>query len=348
MNAVEALVEQVRREFAPEPRIAIFEVRVDAREDGVALTGVTTEPAAARALLERVARLQAGRLLDEIVRLPDPSLGEACWGLVRAAIAPVHVAPSIRATQTSQYVMGARVELLARSGPWLRVRGEDGYIGWVNQGYLRTGARNAIDALLAADGGTPVVSLGARLEDAAGRPLSPFPWGARAIRMPDGRLRLPDGRQARLGDGRVAPAASLLERFPARGPAIVESARLWLGAPYVWGGGTHLGVDCSGFVQAIYALHGVRLPRDSELQARTGAEAETGEIFAAVRAGDLLFFTEVPGHITHVALSMGGPRIIHSSLSNGGVAMNDLGGEHGPEPALREMFVVARRVLRED
>jgi cell wall-associated NlpC family hydrolase len=89
----------------------------------------------------------------------------------------------------------------------------------------------------------------------------------------------------------------------------------------------------------------VRLPRDAELQVAVGTRVNPGTDFRHLRPGDLLFFTEVPGRITHVGLSMGGPGLIHSALSNGGVATNRLTGDAEPEPALRRMFVEARRVL---
>jgi len=126
---------------------------------------------------------------------------------------------------------------------------------------------------------------------------------------------------------------------------VVCTARRWLGTPYVWGGVTPAGADCSGFVQSVYRLHGIALPRDSDLQARVGREVEAQGDFAALRPGDLLFFSERPGRITHVAISLGGSRTIHSALSNGGVRINDLAGDLEAETRLRPLFVHARRVL---
>jgi len=346
MRDLEALVEAVRRELAPEPRTAIFEVRADLREDGLAFTGVTTESAAVAELLRRARALPTPRSVrDEVVRLPDPALGPRVWAVVRAGVAPVHGAPDIRATQVSQYVLGARLHLLLAAGRWYRVRGEDGYLGWVNRGYIAPADEAWAHGWEAAVGGRAAVSLGAELVDDDGAVVVRLPWGARVAHDGNGRCILPDGRAAALGAGELVPAAELPRRFPAAGQAIVASALRWLGTPYLWGGVTLGGVDCSGFVQALGRLHGVPLPRDAELQVAVGTRVDPGRDFEHLRAGDLLFFTEVPGRITHVGLSMGGPRLIHSSLSNGGVATNDLCAADELGPALRRMFVEARRVL---
>lgn len=346
MIRLEPLVEAVRRQYAPEPRTAIFEIRLEVRDEGFVFTGVTTEPRAAEELVRRAGRRAPdSRILDEITRLPDPSLADATWAVVRSGLAPVLGAPDIRATQVSQYVLGARLQLLLPTGRWYRVRGEDGYLGWINRGYIEPGKEAWARDWEAEVGGEAFVSLGADLQDDGGAPLLHLPWGARVALDASGRCLLPDRRAARLARGELVRAAELARRYPPQGEAIVRSAARWIGTPYVWGGVTPAGVDCSGFVQAVLRLHGVPIPRDAELQVAVGAEIVPGRNYSALRPGDLLFFTEVPGRITHVALSLGGPDIIHSALSNGGVATNRLTGDGDLQPALRRMFVTARRVL---
>ncbi|HYW07318.1 MAG TPA: C40 family peptidase, partial [Longimicrobium sp.] len=118
-----------------------------------------------------------------------------------------------------------------------------------------------------------------------------------------------------------------------------------MGVPYLWGGVTMGGVDCSGFVQALYRLHGKTLPRDSDQQSRAGAHVDPGDDFSQLQPGDLLFFSEDAGRVTHVTMSTGGSRIIHSSLGNGGVARNDIMGRRNYERELRRIFLFARRIL---
>jgi len=266
------------------------------------------------------------------------------YGVVRAAIVPVYLEPSLPAAQISQLVLGMRFDLLARRGDWLRVRAEDGYLGWIHDGYVRLGEREWAERWERGSYGEPVVSLGAELVDEEGNALARLPWGARVLRF-GSTYELPDGRRGTVGSGEVVDVDRLADRFPARGDSIARTARRWHGTPYLWGGVTMSGADCSGFAQAVMWMHGIALPRDSDLQARIGVPVDPGEDFSAVRPGDLLFFAEHSARVSHVAISLGGPLIIHSALGNGGVAVNTMTGELDFERRLRRLFTEVRRLL---
>jgi hypothetical protein len=344
-DEVAALVEAVRAEFAPDPRIAVFEVEVEVRGDAVALVGATSEHHAAVALSGRLAQLTGwSAVQDEVQRLPEAEAEETVHAVVSSAVAPMLAGPRVATTQVSQAVLGTRAVVLRRSGRWLQCRTGDGYIGWIHAGYVALMDETAARGWDAGNGGETWISLGAEVLDPAGDVMMRLPWGARVVREGEDRVRLPDGR---VGPprGEIVPAALRPVAFPAEGAAAAESARRWLGAPYLWGGVSMGGVDCSGFVQAVWKLHGRTIPRDSDQQSRFGAEVDPGDGFGALQPGDLCFFAEEPGRVTHVVMSTGGPHIIHASLGNGGVARNDLTGRRSYERELRRLFHNARRVV---
>ena len=346
MNEFDDYIHEIRAEHRLDKRSAILDLRVDKRGSSLVIVGVTTVPAAVDDLIAKLATVKSRRYIrDEVIRLPDASIGEDSHALVRAALAPIYGDPALPAPQITQALLGERVDPLARSGAWVRVRLEDGYIGWVHSGYLQFGSSDWAHAWERASHGRPVVSLGAELMDDTASVFARLPWGARVVRLGPELYELPDGRRGVIGAGEVVDVDRLADWFPARGDSVTRTARRWIGAPYLWGGVTTSGVDCSGLVQAVFWLHGVALPRDSDQQSRTGEEIEVADDFSNLNPGDLLYFSETPARVSHVAISLGGPQIVHSALTNGGVELNDLSGDRDLEVRLRSLFTIARRVL---
>jgi cell wall-associated NlpC family hydrolase len=120
---------------------------------------------------------------------------------------------------------------------------------------------------------------------------------------------------------------------------VATAREAFAGTPYQWGGITPWGADCSGFVQTVYAVHGIQLPRDASQQALIGAEAD-GEV-----PGDLLFFSERDdGRITHVAIALGPSEFAHVALGRGGHAVERRNNPDAYVTALLARFKFATRV----
>ena len=244
--------------------------------------------------------------------------------IVSAAIAPLQAQPSAGSEQVSQRLAGHRLTVLEETEPWMRVRGGDDYEGWVHRGYVTDGPNRYQ---------TQRTSLGCIARDSRPWP-QPLPLGA----------LVPD--DARVESGEAIPAADIARRFPRRADAITQSAiSFFAGTPYQWGGITPWGADCSGLVQTIFGLHGVALPRDASQQARVGSPVDLPA--DALSASDLLFFSDRPDRrITHVAISLGGPRLVHLALGRGGYRVEDLTDDGDAYvKALLGRYLFARRVL---
>jgi hypothetical protein len=329
-------VDDIRRKWVPDPRLGVFEIRiasgVEAQHAGPLLTGATSSREAQDAI-RRVAR-EAG-IAEDVRLLPDND-GAPDAAVVTAAVAPLLGGPQVATAQVSEVLHGETLAILERQDAWLRVRAPDDYIAWVHAGYVATGPADwAIDWEQRAT----ARSLGADIQTVEGRRR--LPTGARVV-LRRGAVELADGQRGKI----VAGAAQLEKelRVEARHRALPELAQKWYGgAPYLWGGRTEWGIDCSGLAQAVYGARGIRLLRDSDQQFVQGREVPMAPQGVGYEAGDLLFFAE-RGKVSHVAFWAGAGRIVHATLSRGGVTGDHLFGDEPRMKRLRENLVGVRRM----
>jgi gamma-D-glutamyl-L-lysine dipeptidyl-peptidase len=221
------------------------------------------------------------------------------YGIVAVPAAPLRRKPAHRKEMVSQLVFGESVKILKTKGDlWLKVRSlHDGYEGWMTNTLLEPVEETAATTVI---------------EMVTTDLLSPITLGEKTLHVPVGSsLPFFENGKGKLGEQSIeftgayrkrnetAPDASLLDKL----------VRPWLNAPYLWGGRTPLGVDCSGFVQVIYKQLGMDLPRDAWQQAQEGKAVKK---FADVMPGDLAFFNNKED-IVHVGILLGGGQIIHAS-----------------------------------
>ncbi len=224
------------------------------------------------------------------------------YHVCRVAIAPLRAAPSDAAEIVSQVLFGDRVVLLELTEKWCKVRTHhDNYEGWMDHRQLHKiselqyfDEKNYQYLTPASFDNRVVDKDGAYYYLSAGSTL-PF--------YKDGYCYIGENGFEVLSTP-VVPQKSSFES------EVEKIAMFFLNSPYLWGGRSLFGIDCSGFVQTVYKLMGIQLPRDASQQVDKG---ETVDFLASAKLGDLAFFDNVEGRITHVGLMLSNDKIIHSS-----------------------------------
>ena len=152
------------------------------------------------------------------------------------------------------------------------------------------------------------------------------------------------GSRSSSGSSSRGSAGARMPRSPAPTAAasrVLNTADRYIGVPYVWGGNTPSGFDCSGFTKYVFAKNGVSLPRTSREQARVGDAVPLD--YGRMLPGDILLFAEPGEAVSHVAIYVGSGRIIHASSAAGEVSYLDLDGSRGAWYV--QNLVAVRRLL---
>jgi gamma-D-glutamyl-L-lysine dipeptidyl-peptidase len=324
------LVAKVKAQFAPDTRVAVFDVKAEEKNGVLEVSGEVDQPAAKDAVMSAVRAAGFAAASDKIAVLPDPALGAKHFGVVTVSVAVHKTKPSHASELGNQLVMGMPVTVLKREGGWYYAQSlDDRYLGWMEPEHVALMTKEELDAFRAARRVvvTAVFSIVREQASDEAQPVSDVVMGCvlRQAGQANGwfAVELPDGRQGFLPAAAGADYATWKASRRVTPDGIEQVARRFVGFPYLWGGTSPKGFDCSGFTKTVFRANGFELQRDADQQSNQGEAVPTDNDFAQLRKGDVLFFGPRAGvtRITHVGIYLGGKRFIHCA---GKVKFNSL------------------------
>jgi cell wall-associated NlpC family hydrolase len=290
-------------------------------------------------------------------RPPEIPAATNTFGVVCVSVASARENPGHKAELGTQALLGEVVTVLGRSGPvWCHVQCPDGYRAWLEAGSFSPAGLAEVQAwtnsprVIVTDFEATIFSR----PDAAAEPVCDAVL-ANTLRQVGAsgdwlQVALPDGRTGYISRTSVQDLAQWKLSLDPTAANIEATARRFLGRPYLWGGRSPRGLDCSGFTQLVFALNGVALDRNSSQQALQGTPVPLDDQFQALRKGDLLFFgfdrprrAGRPQRVTHVGIYLGNQRFIHS-LGRVEIKSLDPAARAREDEPIRAL-ICARRVL---
>jgi len=220
------------------------------------------------------------------------------FGICNLAIVPVRSEPSDRSEIVTQLLFGEHIEILERQNQWARIKIQfDDYEGWVDSKQYQVISEANYNQL-----SKEAIILNADLIDYISAPdnlLLPIPLGASLSFLNNNEINTSNFEFEGTKTSGLKPKS-----------ALINTAFMYLNAPYLWGGKTPFGIDCSGFTQMVYKLNGYKIHRDASQQA---LEGEPLSFIEESEVGDLAFFDNEEGKIIHVGIIMDNNYIIHAS-----------------------------------
>ena len=319
-NNYEELVEEkidfLTEKYAPDSRVAIWNVDIDYSKNPIKLIGQTDLLEAKKEFLQFLITEKIP-FEDNIILYPNYEITD---GIINNSVANLRKNPSHSSELVSQVILGTRVKILTKKGEWYLVQTPDDYISWVDHGGIHPISKENFNDYFSDD----IVyfnkpyGFSYETKDKV-RVISDLVLGS-SFKVIENSSKLskveyPDGRVGWVESSLLNSISSVRDKnFSIKN--LLKNAHSLIGIPYLWGGTSSKGFDCSGYTKSVYFMNGYILPRDASQQIKEGILVDDKKDWSNLQTGDLMFFgyyKEEKRRIDHVAIWLGDGYFIQAS-----------------------------------
>lgn len=322
VNESEQHIKAIKSEYAPDGRVALFDVESTNNNGTYILKGESNLPEAVSALKQKL-QSQNIRFTDSIKMLPSAEMDGNTEGVIKISVANLRSKPSHSAELVTQAILGTPVKVYKKEGGWYYIQTPEGYLAWVDYGGVTPFSKNDLSTWKAADKVIYLKTYGFAYEGASSESQVVSDLVAGNILELAGeengfyKVKYPHGKVGFIEQSHAQPYEQWLTGLQPTGETLIETSKTLMGIPYLWGGTSAKGVDCSGYTKTIFFLNGIILPRDASQQIHTGVEVDSTRNFENLIPGDLLFFgrkatATSPERVIHVGMWIGDNKFIHA------------------------------------
>ena len=322
-NPTDVYIKEVQEEYVPDRRVARFDVTGKEYEGKFVLRGETTHPEALARLKKRLDSAKV-EYVDSIQVYPAKDLEGKTNALVRISVANIRSNPQHSAELATQATLGTPLKVLKKEGEWYLVQTPDKYLSWVDHGGVTLYSDEELEEWKASEKVIFTKAFGQVHETASENSGVVSDAVAGNIFELKGaqngffEIEYPDDRTGFIKTSEAENYSDWLSSLKTSEENIVETSKQFMGLPYLWGGTSAKGVDCSGYTKTVYFMNGMIIPRDASQQVHAGVLVDSTKNFEKLQKGDLLFFgtPAKDGNkekVVHVGIWIGDNQFIHSS-----------------------------------
>jgi cell wall-associated NlpC family hydrolase len=321
---VKAAINTIQQRFAPDKRTELFLMESLQKGDSLLISIDIGKKEAKQALDSLAATLQVPVRISAVLLPNASSIGNKSNAVVNISVCNIRSHPEHSAELVTQALLGMPLKIWKKKGSWYLVQTPDRYLGWVDGGGIERLTDKEMAQWKAYKKAIflPLFGIAYEKPDMQAATVADLTAGNIVAVLTTSndfsQIRFPDGRKAYIPANQIKELNEWLATAKPSETALVNTARRMIGIPYLWGGTSPKGMDCSGFTKTVYWLNGLIIPRDASQQVWAGEEVDNKRDFSKLRPGDLLFFGKpatdsTPEKVIHVGMWIGNGEFIHAS-----------------------------------